>query len=277
MGTVVNGNKWTGACVDGNIVSGLVKNGIVFYRKINITTKLDYSVLRIMNISVKTSDGNWSQYAKTDDIVRIILYLNETSYSSLKLSVNNVIAGNMTYDSNMQAYRYDYKIKSTDTQFNFTITGYNDSGVNVGYLTELDANHSTQNYIVIDNDKPTIITLAILNNTPADNETGYKYATNGDTIRVLATFNEELILNDNFVLTINNTTVKFSRSGDKVNSDGTPKYEYIAQYKIPEDESELAEGPITFEISGYSDLAGNTNSPITTANHPKYNSVEYYI
>ena len=163
MGTVVNGNKWTGACVNGNIVSGLVKNGIVFYKK-NIDTA-----------------------------------------------------------------------------------------------------------------PPTIITVAILNNTPADSETGYKYATNGDTIRVLATFDEELILNDNFVLTINNTTVKFSRSGDKVNSDGTPKYEYIAQYKIPEDESELAEGPITFEISGCSDLAGNTNSPITTANHPKYNSVEYYI
>ena len=155
MGTVVNGNKWAGACVDGNIVSGLVKNGIVFYKKTD--TKLNYSMLRITNISVKTSDGNWSQYAKTDDIVRIILYLNETSYSSLKLSVNNVTAGNLTYDNNMQAYRYDYKIKSTDTQFNFTITGYNDSGVNVGYLTELDANHSTQNYIVIDNSSPEII------------------------------------------------------------------------------------------------------------------------
>ena len=33
MGTVVNGNIWSGACVDGNIVSGLVKNGVVFYKK----------------------------------------------------------------------------------------------------------------------------------------------------------------------------------------------------------------------------------------------------
>lgn len=33
MGTVVNGNVWAGACVDGNIVSGLVKNGVVFYKK----------------------------------------------------------------------------------------------------------------------------------------------------------------------------------------------------------------------------------------------------
>lgn len=33
MGTVVNGNVWAGACVDGNIVSGLVKNGVVFYKR----------------------------------------------------------------------------------------------------------------------------------------------------------------------------------------------------------------------------------------------------
>lgn len=33
MGTIINGNKWSGACVNGNIVSGLVKNGVVFYKK----------------------------------------------------------------------------------------------------------------------------------------------------------------------------------------------------------------------------------------------------
>lgn len=33
MGTIINGNKWSGACINGNIVSGLVKNGAVFYKK----------------------------------------------------------------------------------------------------------------------------------------------------------------------------------------------------------------------------------------------------
>lgn len=33
MGTVMNGKKWAGACVNGKTVSGLAKNGIVFYRK----------------------------------------------------------------------------------------------------------------------------------------------------------------------------------------------------------------------------------------------------
>lgn len=33
MGTIINGNKWIGACVNGNVVSGLVKNGLVFYKR----------------------------------------------------------------------------------------------------------------------------------------------------------------------------------------------------------------------------------------------------
>lgn len=33
MGTVMNGNVWAGACVNGKVVSGLAKNGVVFYKK----------------------------------------------------------------------------------------------------------------------------------------------------------------------------------------------------------------------------------------------------
>lgn len=52
MGTVTNGEKWAGACVNGKVVSGLVKNGVVFYRKPVSTYKR-----RIMvgdNLSYKT-------------------------------------------------------------------------------------------------------------------------------------------------------------------------------------------------------------------------------
>lgn len=60
MGTVMNGKKWAGACVNGKTVSGLVKNGVVFYKKSSISYKR-----RIMigdNLSGKTifqdfSDG----------------------------------------------------------------------------------------------------------------------------------------------------------------------------------------------------------------------------
>lgn len=33
MGTVMNGNVWSGACVNDKVVSGLVKNGVAFYKK----------------------------------------------------------------------------------------------------------------------------------------------------------------------------------------------------------------------------------------------------
>lgn len=33
MGTVVNGNVWSGACVAGKEITGLVKNGVVFYKR----------------------------------------------------------------------------------------------------------------------------------------------------------------------------------------------------------------------------------------------------
>lgn len=40
MGTIINGNKWSGACINGNVVSGLVKNGAVFYKKENLTPSI---------------------------------------------------------------------------------------------------------------------------------------------------------------------------------------------------------------------------------------------
>ena len=40
MGTIINGNKWSGACVNGSMVSGLAKNGAVFYKKENLTPSI---------------------------------------------------------------------------------------------------------------------------------------------------------------------------------------------------------------------------------------------
>lgn len=35
MGTVMNGKKWNGACINGKIIGGAVKDGILFYKKMN--------------------------------------------------------------------------------------------------------------------------------------------------------------------------------------------------------------------------------------------------
>ena len=118
----------------------------------------------------------------------------------------------------------------------------------------------------IDTTDPVVDYVALLSNETED----YKYIKNNEVVRVLVAFNEEIKVTDNFVLTINGTTKKFTRSGDK------SKFEYIAQYKIPENESTMAEGPVQIAISGYQDLAGNAPTTVlTTANHYKYNSLTY--
>ena len=118
----------------------------------------------------------------------------------------------------------------------------------------------------IDTTSPEVNYVALLSNDTAD----YKYIKNNEVVRVLVEFNEEIKVTDNFILTINGTTKKFTRSGDK------SKFEYIAQYKIPENESTMAEGPVQIAISGYQDLAGNAPTTVlTTANHYKYNSLTY--
>ena len=101
----------------------------------------------------------------------------------------------------------------------------------------------------------------------------YQYATNGDTIRFLVQFNEEIVIPENkedrtFILTINGKEVKFQRSQGA-------GYEYIAEYKIHKDEANLAEGELTFSISGYKDAAGHMGEPITAAKHQKYYKVTY--
>lgn len=122
--------------------------------------------------------------------------------------------------------------------------------------------------IIVDNTAPKANYVAILQK--GDN---YQYATNGDTIRFLVQFNEEIVIPENkedrtFILTINGKEVKFQRSQGA-------GYEYIAEYKIPKDEANLAEGELTFSISGYKDAAGNMGEPITAAKHQKYYKVTY--
>ena len=101
----------------------------------------------------------------------------------------------------------------------------------------------------------------------------YLYAKNGDTIRFLVAFNEEVQIPSNykdgsFILEINGQKVHFMRSQGA-------GYEYIAEYKIPENEANLAEGELTFAISGYTDVNGNVGEVLTEATHGTYNKVIY--
>lgn len=101
----------------------------------------------------------------------------------------------------------------------------------------------------------------------------YNYIKNGETVRFLAAFDEEVNIPENkdertFILNINGKEVKFIRSQGA-------GFEYIAEYQIPADESVLKEGELTFELSGYKDLTGNEGEKLTLATHSKYKKVIY--
>ena len=179
-------------------------------------------------------------------------------------------------EPNHHEYKGTLKLDETLTDGNLAITISNltDELGNKGFyyqtngkkVLETVTKKETTNgkSLVYDNTAPVLSYVAML--SKADN---YKYAKNGDTIRFLVAYNEEINLNDNFVITFNNKTKKLVRSGDKT------KYEYIAEFKIPADEKDLAEGLLTFEVKGAQDKLGNEAVATTTANHYKYNSVTY--
>ena len=179
-------------------------------------------------------------------------------------------------EPNHHEYKGTLKLDETltDGNLNITIAGSKDLAGNKGFyyqtngkkVLETVTTKETTNgkSLVYDNTAPVLSYVAML--SKADN---YKYAKNGDTIRFLVAYNEPIELNDNFVITFNNKTKKLVRSGDKT------KYEYIAEFKIPADEKDLAEGLLTFEVKGAQDKLGNEALASTTANHYKYNSVTY--
>lgn len=85
MGTMINGKKWLGACINGEEVNGLVKNGIVFYCKLN------KDFLSSLQIFCKTAGdiGEDRSFCKNGDVLRLFLgtntLLDHTNYPILNI------------------------------------------------------------------------------------------------------------------------------------------------------------------------------------------------
>ena len=162
MGTVMNGKKWAGACVNGKTVSGLVKNGVVFYKKPVSTYRR-----RIMvgdNLSNRTifqnfpdgfyksgmSDGEQFNLIESNNI-NIYEYYNGGSY--------NVYCGNRT-DSNL-LYRYDLVFGRTMTKKDVTTGTYLNATV-----TEINENKTYRHLFIEDeNIRPLEVGDVITENT----------------------------------------------------------------------------------------------------------------
>jgi len=194
-------------------------------------------------------------------------YLKETTDVVIKdkflttVSVTYEKDGNKTTEEYLRA---DFEVGARNENFKFT---YSLDKNGTYTITAKDKfGNTTVRTVTVDTKAPVASYVALLSNGTKD----YKYIKNGEQIRVLVAFNEEIKVTDKFVLTVNGKNIKFVRSGDKT------KFEYIAQYTIPANEAAMKEGKVEFSISGYQDLAGNTvKDALTTANHYKYNSLTY--
>ena len=162
MGTVMNGKKWAGACVNGKTVSGLAKNGVVFYRMPVSTYRR-----RIMvgdNLSNRTifqdfpdgfyksgmSDGEQFNLIESNNI-NIYEYYNGGSY--------NVYCGNRT-NSNL-LYRYDLVFGRTMTKKDVTTGTYLNATV-----TEVNENKTYRHLFIEDeNIRPVQVGDVITSNT----------------------------------------------------------------------------------------------------------------
>lgn len=95
MGTIINGNKWVGACVNGNVVSGLVKNGVVFYKK----NQQELYKRRIMvgdNLKGKTIYPEFTTPSEDifiDDRKRNMIIFNNNSNESIYLIQHSISEG----------------------------------------------------------------------------------------------------------------------------------------------------------------------------------------
>ena len=115
MGTIKNGIKWSGCCVDGNVISGLAKNGEVFYEKNEAMNYMQItSFEQTENLSYRANDRpeingtipagktiivSYDYYFKyrlsdkVEDNETAIMQIDENTYSW-----NNMVKGTSTSD-----------------------------------------------------------------------------------------------------------------------------------------------------------------------------------
>ena len=140
MGTVMNGNVWSGACVNGKVVSGLAKNGGVFYRK--PVSKYRRRIMVGDNLSNRTifqdfPDGFYKSGMSSGEQFNLIesnnINIFEYYFGDSVSGTYEVYGGNRV-DSKL-LYRYDVffgrtmtkKDVTTDTYLNATVTEVNEN------------------------------------------------------------------------------------------------------------------------------------------------------
>ncbi len=240
----------------------------------------NYSTIRVDGSPyTKVEDGTYYYHLKNGETFEFAIAFDEILLHEPTVMIDEKqlavkLNPRETFRDEKRIYLYEGKVTLNDeyTEGNLDIK--------VSNVFDLAGNESTEEKVtnqtptsnhriaVYDGSAPKSRYVAIISKA-----NDYKYIKNGETVRFLVAFNEEINIPSNkdertFILNINGQQVKFIRSQGA-------GFEYIAEYKIPENESNLKEGELTFEIFGYKDLTGNEGTPLTIATHNKYNKVIY--
>lgn len=248
---------------------------------------MNYSSLRVDNNPMISKDGNKYYYLTNGDILEYAIAFNEELKQAPTFNINGKEIPEMvlklnpkpTYRDNQRIYLYEGKMELKDElnlengQLNITLTNVYDLAGNETTEEKTLNQTPTSNHriIVYDSVAPVPTNVSIISRGEGSAD---KYIKNDEIVRFIVDFDEEITLPENhkegsFVVEINGKQVHFMRRTQ------VSGYSYIADYKIPLNESALAEGELTFKITGYTDFTGNIGEPISIATNSKNNKVIY--
>lgn len=258
----------------------------------------EYYSLEILNITHYEENKNIEneedkedlKVATTGDRIRVLISFNEELAVEPQLRINGIECGTIPYSvptsTSMERPYYlvdftiaeetdinKHKIKLDEGKVQIEVYGYEDVAGNTisEPLTNDDIKNTNYTEVTYDVTPPVHYSLGIFNNThynenyDIENEEqkkDVKYATTGDTIRILISFEEKLSVEPKL------------KVGDKVISWGLPfspdttaasggNYYYLTDIDISDDMNLVDGAPIPITIYDYEDAAGVKGETIT--------------
>lgn len=233
------------------------------------TVPAEYTALGIVNGSHYDAKEGDIYHAKTGDYVRILVQFDNEKLTVMPKirvlgednkvvkEVNMIYADQTSANLNTNAYSGQFTITEDmnlpEGEIKFEVYGYEDAAGNVGKtLTNADLKYPGIDQGVEYDKTAPVADFVEFTSTNKNNQ----YAKVGDQVWVKVRIKEELSKYP--VIKINGMDTDSETIVNDTNEAGTV---YVAWLTMTED---MKEGKMSFEISGYEDLAGNVGDTITT-------------
>ncbi len=215
----------------------------------------DYKAPKANFVQIRSNKQINKDYAQPGDDVWVYIKIKEELSVLPTIVINGQKVDTFKNgEPNENGQMYAGKLKMTrdmeNGEVSFKIFGYADKAGNVGATIE---NTTTDNSnVIFDKDAPTVNEVHIQNNTRGGSE-----AKVGDTIWLYVTVTEkEADLSHK-----PNVTINGKEANVFVNEPTSTYTKYVAEIVVTED---MKPGEMTFNISAYTDRAGNVGKELTT-------------